>query len=218
LFESEINQETLTAAIHHAMETVAARLQLDLAVHKMADVSTRDNLTGLFQGRFFRDTVDREIIRAKRNELTFSVCKIQLDDFDKINEIWGTEKRDRLIVDMSKMLQRSIGEEQILSRYEKGAFTFLLSGDSQKKVEEIRKECAKLLSNCRDKDTVFTISTAISVGVSQYNPSMPCSAYDLIKKAGENLMQDKKNMQKDVYISNPTAPALQQVALSGVGS
>ena len=133
----------MATAILHAMEAVATRQQLDLAVHKMADVSARDNLTGLFQDRFFRDTVDREIIRAKRDEYTFSVCKIRLDDFDKINDSLDNEKRDRLIIDMSQMLQRNLGEKQILSRYEKGAFTFLLKGDSQRESRRYKGRMCK---------------------------------------------------------------------------
>ena len=212
LFENEIDSQTILAAIYNAMETAETRQQLNSAIHNMADVSVRCQLTGLFRERFFRDAVDREIIRAKRNEYSFSVCKVQIDDFNQVYDICGKDIADQLVVNLSEVLKRNLEESQILCRYEKGAFTFLLVEDIQQKFYHLREELEKILRN----NVLSQFSISISMGTSHYRPSMSCSAIDLIKKAGEALQQNCDGREKN-SVSITVSSGERRAALTGTG-
>ncbi len=86
--------------------------------------SQRDPLTGLFSREYMAETLERELARAARNVTTLGMILIDLDHFQKFNEIYGSEAGDIVLTAVGRILQASIRMEDLACRY--GADEFLL--------------------------------------------------------------------------------------------
>jgi diguanylate cyclase (GGDEF)-like protein len=183
VFEWEMNRETLVKKINHAMETAFSRRKLHSILDKMADISAHDDLTDLFQARYFRDGLDREIIRAKRDDRSFYVCKVQLDEGDRTLKNMDRGAMDDAILKVSKLLREYLGGKNLLCRYENAAFAFIVQDDGLNSPAQIRKDLAVPLEGGTTESFSPEIAVPISMGISRFVPEKSCSAIDLLKEA-----------------------------------
>jgi len=80
--EIKISQGKLAEMSSLEKEMKQAQIQL-------AEMSTRDELTGLYNRRYFIESLERELARAKRYKRNLGFCMIDLDKFKYINDTYG---------------------------------------------------------------------------------------------------------------------------------
>jgi diguanylate cyclase (GGDEF)-like protein len=88
--------------------------------------SVKDPKTGLYNHNFFIHRVNEQIARAKRIKRHFSILVIDIDNFKYFNDSYGHLAGDEVILQVSKILKKSIREGDILSRFGGEEFTILL--------------------------------------------------------------------------------------------
>ncbi len=138
-------EDRVGISIHddHAPETVAARIEYIVSVtvfaavsmvipavigyrlidkhQKLSDeirrISEEDYLTKLSNRRKVHKIIDNEIARSKRYNSTFGVILLDIDDFKETNDKFGHNAGDRLLVEMSDLIRRTIRESDIAGRW-----------------------------------------------------------------------------------------------------
>jgi two-component system, cell cycle response regulator len=85
-----------------------------------------DDLTGLYNHRYLKLTLDQEILRAERYDLQFSVVFIDLDHFKGINDTYGHLAGSKALREVAMLLRKSVREVDLLFRYGGDEFTALL--------------------------------------------------------------------------------------------
>ena len=85
-----------------------------------------DDLTGLFNHRYLHMALEKEIIRASRYGLKFSVVFIDLDHFKEINDTHGHLAGSKALTEVAAILRKSVREVDTLFRYGGDEFTGLL--------------------------------------------------------------------------------------------
>lgn len=90
-------------------------------------MASHDMLTGLKNRSSFLDAADREISIAGRNDLSFAVLFIDLNDFKKINDLMGHEAGDAVLVAVAKRMGGMLRESDLICRYGGDEFVLLLS-------------------------------------------------------------------------------------------
>jgi len=102
----------LPEPVQHLAVTVAKQVSLALAnlnlrenLHMQAII---DPLTGLFNRRYMEENFEREIYRAKRREAPIGVVMVDLDHFKRINDNYGHEAGDMLLVSLAGLLKKKI--------------------------------------------------------------------------------------------------------------
>jgi len=55
----------------------------------LREQSVRDHLTGLFNRRYMEETLERELLRAARKQLSLGMIMLDVDDFKRFNDTWG---------------------------------------------------------------------------------------------------------------------------------
>ena len=125
-------------------------LFLDITDQKIADEQIfrnayYDQLTGLPNRALFSDRFNQAIARSRRTNHQLAICFIDLDNFKPINDTYGHEVGDRVLVETAHRLKKSLREEDTVSRLGGDEFVLLLSeiislADAESRVERIAHE------------------------------------------------------------------------------
>jgi GGDEF domain-containing protein len=64
----------------------------------LPEQSVRDHLTGLFNRRYMEETLERELLRAARKQLSLGIIMLDLDNLKQFNDTWGHAAGDEFIL------------------------------------------------------------------------------------------------------------------------
>ncbi len=102
------------------------RLQQELQWH-----SSHDQLTGLPNRKSFEATLEQEVNRLKRSQEVSALVYIDIDRFKYINDTIGHTAGDRLLVEISKLIQSQLRKTDMLSRIGGDEFAILMRNIKQ---------------------------------------------------------------------------------------
>jgi len=105
---------------------VATALENAQLYQRTKELSTRDDLTGLFNRRHFFDNLEKEVQRARRYRRTFSLLLLDLDDFKGYNDTHGHLKGDEALKEVARLLLASTRRADIVARFGGEEFVVLL--------------------------------------------------------------------------------------------
>ena len=80
------------------------------------DSATRDSLTGLYNRRFFLDTLDIDFAYSYRNDTSLTLLQLDLDHFKNVNDSYGHPAGDAVLRETSVLIQRGLRTEDVDSR------------------------------------------------------------------------------------------------------
>jgi diguanylate cyclase (GGDEF)-like protein len=110
-------------AAEFSLPALALLLLPFLAVHRGGRAaiakehqSLHDALTGLPNRVLFRDRIEHAIAAGRRADVTSAVLLIDLDHFKEINDTLGHHAGDRLLEEVARRLERSLGDSGTVAR------------------------------------------------------------------------------------------------------
>jgi diguanylate cyclase (GGDEF)-like protein len=134
-----------------------------------------DPLTGLANHRAFQERVRRELERAEAQNVAFSLCLIDLDDFKRVNDLFGHPVGDNVLAQVGARLRRN-GEVFRLGGDE---FALLLPARS---AEEAYPVARSVLSRIAALDLGEVSSVTASAGIASF-PAQAPDRDELIRRA-----------------------------------
>lgn len=173
------------------LETVAAQVSLAIENHRLSEMTIRDELTGLYNRRYFERRFSEEIARAARHDLDLSLAMLDIDDFKEINDQYGHPAGDLILREMGDLIQETVRTSDIACRYggEEIAVIFV-----ETNVSEGIKVVRRLLSRVRNKKFHVgsrTLEVTFSAGISDLADRGE-SEIDVLQKADQNLYKAKQ--------------------------
>ncbi len=100
---------------------------IELKVFEQTQASAyRDDLTGLWNYRYFREYLAREIDRGKRYSPPLSLVMIDIDDFKRYNDRNGHEAGNRALAGIATLLTESLRSVDVAARYGGEEFVLVL--------------------------------------------------------------------------------------------
>jgi diguanylate cyclase (GGDEF)-like protein len=124
-----------------------------------------DALTGLYNHRAFHDRLRQALLRASAAHDTVAVVMLDLDDFKKVNDVYGHGVGDQLLHQVADALRSTVRTTDVVCRVGGEEFAVIMpAGDlasATRLAERIGVELARL-----EADAVggLTVSTGIAVG------------------------------------------------------
>jgi diguanylate cyclase (GGDEF)-like protein len=178
------SKEELSCRINNAIEALEN-------IDTISNFTRRDFLTGLYNRRYFFSTMEPYFTEAVALDNGFVTAMIDIDHFKNINDTYGNDIGDKVIVHFSEILRSNVQHPDIVSRFGAEEFCVLLKGSTKEEAitlfDRITQTVAMTPLMLEDsREIVFTIS----IGVAFMCES---TLSDTINEADQRLYEAKKN-------------------------
>lgn len=168
---------------------------------QMKYMVTHDDLTGLANRVLLKDRLNTAISFHRRQKLLISVLFIDLDGFKNINDNYGHDVGDELLIEVASRLRGCVRESDTVVRFGGDEFVLLLTGlHSQDEAAYVADKVLKLIQQPIKLSSDITANIGCSIGIAMY-PNDGESDNDLLKVA-DSLMYKVKAAGKNHYIFN----------------
>lgn len=170
-----------------------------------------DALTGLYNRRYFEESLAKEVQRAKRQQQPFSVIGIDLDYLKKINDTHGHFYGDLAIKSIAEVLKSNARSVDVPARIGGEEFNVLLPGIASEgamvAAERIRKSIERM-----EIDTVGHITG--SLGVATYFEHTE-NVEELLELTDQAMYASKRNGRNRVTLAKPISEtSWQEIAVN----
>ncbi len=108
------------------IELVKMRHRLDVQRSVLDQTPIVDDLTRLYNRRYYDNRLQEEVSRASRMAVDLSVIFIRIEGLEAVARHLGTLRRDEVTVGMATVIQNSVRRVDILTRYETETFALIL--------------------------------------------------------------------------------------------
>lgn len=130
--------------IHQLRDILESDLQLVAVYHDVKELAITDELTQLYNRRGFNELCNQRLLLAKRMSIELALLYIDLDHFKQVNDEYGHCIGDDILRALSKALQDSVRESDILSRIGGDEFVALIAmTDEYKGIEIVKQRIAE---------------------------------------------------------------------------
>lgn len=163
-------------------------------VHKNLEVSIiTDPLTKLFNRNYFDEVLQKQIKIKSRYDSPFSLLLCDVDYFKKINDEFGHQQGDNVLIQLAQLLQNNAREHDFVFRIGGEEFALIFPQTSQNQATIIAEKFRQLIS-----ESNFNLNRplTISIGVSEYSKEE--SAESLFRRVDSALYHAKSSGRNKV--------------------
>lgn len=177
-------------------------LEIQLLQNELREQAIRDGLTGLFNRRYFEETLLNELSRAQRKNYPVAVLLIDIDYFKKINDSFGHACGDCVLRALAKLFHNSIRSSDVACRYGGEEFVLALPDMSLEqayhRAEEMRLTFQALQVRYDDR----MISATFSCGIAIF-PTYGITTHQLLRNADKALYLAKAEGRNQTRAIDP---------------
>lgn len=106
-----------------------------------------DYITGLYNRRYLLEVSEQYFHQVKRNQLQLGVVMIDIDFFKRVNDTYGHDIGDKVIVTIANILKKEIRKSDIVSRIGGEEFALLLIDVDDEKCLHLMEKISRLIEN-----------------------------------------------------------------------
>lgn len=126
-------------------------------------MTVKDALTGIGNRRFFHQKLDEQIILTQRYNNSFSLIIFDIDFFKKVNDNYGHDKGDKVLIEYTKFISSMLRESDVFCRIGGEEFIIVLPNTTKDKAYLLAQ---KLRESVEKYKAVLPIT--MSFGVAEY--------------------------------------------------
>lgn len=197
---------SLTFIVSTATVLNSARRKVKALQETLAREMVHDPLTGLANRRYLHAWLQAQISSASRMGDSFHVLYLDLDGFERINEQYGQDTGDEILVAAAQRLKTTTRGGDFVARQTDDEFVIVFSCEPDSR--EIGRFAARLIRSL-GKQMVDKVPGGIlsaSIGVANY-PADGATADDLVVAARKAMLQAKRAGKACYAYRRETAPS-----------
>jgi diguanylate cyclase (GGDEF)-like protein len=179
----------LTATLSLQTATIVLRIS------QLEQENILDPLTGAFNRRYLDKHLREEVSRARRYSFPLSVLLLDIDHFKQINDQYGHQVGDQVLMFFAKTIQQELREVDILARYGGEEFLVVASQTTRNGAIDLAERLRRSLesNHCKlpTKAGAANIQVRCSIGVATLGGAID-RLEKLVQRADENLYRAKK--------------------------
>jgi diguanylate cyclase (GGDEF)-like protein len=156
---------------------------------QLKSLSLSDDLTGLYNKRFFSIQLEIEMARSRRTGMPCSLMIIDFDNFKEINDRLGHDEGDRFLIQMGGLIREKLRPTDFVCRYGGDEFAGIMPATSLLDAIGIAKRLHEFTAHFTWK---MAVQVSASFGLAAFEPSNPMDAEEFFKRADSELYRAKK--------------------------
>jgi diguanylate cyclase (GGDEF)-like protein len=170
---------------------IAIALENSMLYKQLEKINQRDPLLNIYNRKYFFEYLEK---KEYEKEDRFAVVMVDIDDFKKVNDTYGHQFGDRILINAANVIKNGIDENDTLARYGGEEFILYISNCESEdsvynKIEMIRRNIENSKINLNDNEYK---SVTASFGIAYY-PLDGKDLNELISKADDLLYKAKKS-------------------------
>jgi diguanylate cyclase (GGDEF)-like protein len=193
------------AVIENAARVGRALASRAAGIAQLHHVSTIDALTQVYNRAHLIDVLGREFKRFQRTGQPLSCIMIDLDHFKNINDTYGHNFGDEVLVALAQLLRGSIRETDILGRYGGEEFLCLLPGADLEGARALAEKIRRAVEAKPFSQGFFTIDLTASFGVASTSQAGVGNHDQLLQWADRALYRAKQTGRNRVCCAGEEA-------------
>lgn len=161
-----------------------------------------DPLTGLYNVRHFRSSLEHELERTRRTGMATALIMVDLDHFKQVNDTWGHESGNLVLQTVAQLLQDQTRKLDICCRYGGEEFAVILPSTELMLARQVAERCLNALRETviALEATDLRVTASIGVAVADANTGTP---EELIEAADECMYEAKHGGRNQVVSKRP---------------
>jgi len=168
--------------------------ELALANAKLKKISVMDELSDLFNLRYFYEIMSKTMMMFSRVQKrgvqsTFSLILIDIDDFKKINDVYGHLIGDQAIYHVAQTLKRASRASDDCFRYGGDEFAIILPDTDKDEAMKMAERLRKAVEKNRMQSGDISIGLTICLGVATY--TFQSDPMEIVSEADKKLYESK---------------------------
>lgn len=195
--EAKAKLETLNAALQDKI------LRIEELQSELKEQAVRDPLTNLYNRRYLSSVLADLVALAKRTEQPLAVAMLDLDQFKRVNDVYGHPFGDHVLATLSRLLEDHTRASDIVCRYGGEEFCVVFphteAVDAHAKIEDL---LARLAARSIERGACVHKGVTFSAGVAAF-PAHGATPEDVIAAADRALYDAKQSGRARVHTAVP---------------
>jgi diguanylate cyclase (GGDEF)-like protein len=192
--------EELRQSREESRQYVDKLLKTNKQLRKLA---YHDELTGLYNHRYFQRQVDKELKRAKRYDRPLSLIFFDVDFFKKINDSYGHLVGDEVLRQVASRVSSCMRNCDVVVRYGGDEFAVIMPETDRGGLEILAERLCHEVAKLRIPHNGISISLSISVGGACFDgKGNSVTRQALLSVADQAIYQSKKSGRNTVTIQS----------------
>jgi len=180
-------------------------LRLEKDNRHLRSLSITDELTGLYNKRFFNKQLKIEITRTKRTGEPFCLLIIDLDNFKSINDNLGHAKGDEFLAKISRKISHKTRPTDFSCRYGGDEFAAILPETSLPDGIIIAQRWRELILGVARQ---MKVQVSSSLGIDEFNTNSAISAEEFFNKVDQELYIAKRKAKNKISHPDPVSGSI----------
>jgi len=192
--EFDVNSATIVA------ELLGTKISHALLWAQLQRLAITDSLTGLYVHRYFKEALQRELLRAQRFRCALSLLMIDVDLFKQVNDLYGHPAGDAALVAIAKLLTSNIREGiDIVARYGGEEFAIILPETTKYNAREVAN---RIRRNVENSPIIYYLPGQEEKALEGELSQGATSAHLTVTVGIASFPQDAKSASRLVYLAD----------------
>ena len=168
--EQLIAQELICERDENSCQFLAEIIALKREVTVLTEQVRTDALTGLYNFRFFNETISLEMERTRRGAQPLSMILLDIDHFKKFNDTWGHELGNHALVHIARLIKIAVRKLDYACRYGGEEFVILLPNTDLRQAIHVAERLREMIATTPlEADEKVEINITASLGIDQFS-------------------------------------------------
>jgi diguanylate cyclase (GGDEF)-like protein len=179
----------------HYLKTIELKREIEERKNAQATLeklAAHDSLTGLLNRREFFLLGEKEVEHALQARRPLTAILFDFDHFKQINDSYGHATGDQVLIQITKAVNESLRQDEMIGRYGGDEFAILLPGSNCAQGQQIAERLRKKMASETIPTFKGNISLTVSLGIAELRETHSTNLDTLLELADQALYAAKR--------------------------